>query len=110
MVKVFQGSPAEAGGIEAGDTIVAVEGESIAGLDSTEATQKIKGPEGTEVTVGGSKPKTGKKSEKTLTRANVVLPNVSSRVFIVDGKKIGYVRLSRSAPKRASSSPTGSKR
>jgi carboxyl-terminal processing protease len=92
VVKVFHGSPAEEGGIEVGDTIVSVEGESIAGLDSTEATQRIKGPEGTQVTVGVEK-KNGKKSEKTLTRANVVLPNVSSRVFTTDGKRIGYVRL-----------------
>jgi len=92
VIKVFKGSPAEAGGVEAGDTIVSVEGKSIAGLDSTESTQMIKGPEGTQVTVGIEK-KNGKKSEKTLTRANVVLPNVSSRVFTTDGKKIGYVRL-----------------
>jgi carboxyl-terminal processing protease len=93
VVKVFKGSPAEAGGLEVGDTIIAVEGESIAGLDSTESTRKIKGPEGTEVTVTIEKPKTGKKIEKTLTRANVVLPNVSSRVFTTDGQKVGYVRL-----------------
>lgn len=92
VIKVFKGSPAEAGGVEAGDTIVSVEGESIAGLDSTESTQKIKGPEGTQVTVG-IETKNGKESEKTLTRANVVLPNVSSRVFTTDGKRIGYVRL-----------------
>jgi carboxyl-terminal processing protease len=93
VVKVFKGSPAEAGGVEAGDTIIAVEGESIAGLDSTESTQKIKGPEGTQVKVELEKPKTHKKVEKTLTRAEVVLPNVSSRVFTTAGKKIGYVRL-----------------
>jgi carboxyl-terminal processing protease len=93
VVKVFKGSPAEAGGIEVGDTIVSVEGESIAGLDSTAATKKIKGPEGTQVTVGVEKPKSGKQTEKTLTRAEVVLPNVSSRVFTTDGQKIGYVRL-----------------
>ena len=92
VIKVFKGSPAEAGGVEVGDTIVSVEGESIAGLDSTESTQKIKGPEGTQVTVG-IETKNGKESEKTLTRANVVLPNVSSRVFHSDGKVIGYVRL-----------------
>lgn len=93
VVKVFHGSPAEQGGIELGDVIVSVEGESIAGLDSTEATQKIKGPEGTQVTIGVQKPKSKKTTEKTLTRAEVVLPNVSSRVFTTDGKKIGYVRL-----------------
>jgi len=92
VVKVFKRSPAEEGGLEVGDTIVSVEGESIEGLNSTEATRKIKGPEGTQVTVGIEK-KDGKKTETTLTRANVVLPNVSSRVFTTDGKKIGYVRL-----------------
>jgi len=93
VVKVFHGSPAEEGGIEAGDDIVSVEGESIAGLGSTEATGKIKGPEGSEVTIGVEDAKTHKVTEKTLTRAEVELPNVSSRVFTTDGKKIGYVRL-----------------
>lgn len=93
VVQVFKGSPAEAGGIEVGDNIVSVEGESIAGLGSTEATDKIKGPEGTKVTIGVEDPKTKKTTEKTLTRAEVVLPNVSSRVFTTDGKRIGYVRL-----------------
>jgi carboxyl-terminal processing protease len=93
VVKVFHGSPAEEGGIEAGDTIVSVEGKSIAGTNSTEATNLIKGPEGSEVTIGFKDAKTKKVSEKTLTRAEVELPNVSSRVFTTDGKKIGYVRL-----------------
>jgi carboxyl-terminal processing protease len=93
IVKVFHGSPAEEGGLKVGDTIVAVEGESIAGLNSSEATQKIKGPEGTQVTVEVEAPKTGKKRKATMTRAEVVLPNVSSHVFTTNGKKIGYVRL-----------------
>lgn len=93
VAKVFHGSPAEAGGIEAGDTIISVGGASIAGLDSTEATNEIKGPEGSEVTVGVLDAKTHKTTEKTLTRAEVELPNVSSRLFTTDGRKIGYVRL-----------------
>jgi carboxyl-terminal processing protease len=93
VAKVFHGSPAEAGGIEAGDTIVSVEGESISGLNSAEATDKIKGPEGSQVTVGVLDAKTHKTTEKTLTRAEVELPNVSARLFTTDGKKIGYVRL-----------------
>jgi carboxyl-terminal processing protease len=93
VVKVFHGSPAEEAGIEAGDTIVSVEGESIAGLDSTESTNKIKGPEGSEVTIGVRDAKTHKLSEKSIVRAEVELPNVESRVFTTDGKKIGYVRL-----------------
>src|SRR6185312_7714078 len=93
VVKVFHGSPAEGAGIEAGDTIVSVGGESIAGLNSTEATDKIKGPEGSEVTVGVFDPKTKKTTEKTLVRAEVELRNVEARLFIEGGVKVGYVRL-----------------
>lgn len=93
IVKVFHGSPAEGAGIEAGDTIVSVEGESIAGLNSNEATERIKGPEGSEVTVGVLDAKTKKTRQESIVRAEVELPNVESRVIPTDGKKIGYVRL-----------------
>ncbi|HEU5062729.1 MAG TPA: S41 family peptidase [Solirubrobacterales bacterium] len=93
VAQVFPRSPADRAGIEVGDTVVSVEGESIAGVSSAEATKRIKGPEGTEVTIGVRDGKTGKVRELTLTRAEVVLPNVSSRVEEVDGRKLGYVRL-----------------
>ncbi len=93
VASVFPRSPAQKAGIEAGDTIVSVEGESIAGESSNEATKKIKGPEGTDVTVGVRDAKSGKVRKLTLTRAEVVLPNVSHRVETVDGRKLGYVRL-----------------
>jgi len=93
VATVFPNSPADQAGIEPGDTIVTVEGESIAGKSSSEATKKIKGPEGTEVTIGVRDGKTKKARELTLTRAEVTLPNVSSGVKQVDGKKLGYVRM-----------------
>jgi carboxyl-terminal processing protease len=92
-VQVFHGSPADKAGIEPGDTIVSVNGDSIAGLGSTEATAKIKGPEGTEVTLGVLDAKSGKVKDLKLTRAEVALPNVSSRVVTVKGRKLGYIRM-----------------
>ncbi|HEU4598426.1 MAG TPA: S41 family peptidase [Solirubrobacterales bacterium] len=92
VAQVFPHSPADKAGIEVGETIVSVEGESIAGVDSTEATKRIKGPEGSEVTVG-VRDEHGKVRELTLTRAEVALPNVSSKVKRVDGEKLGYIRL-----------------
>ena len=91
VVQVFPRSPADQAGIEVGDTVVSVEGESIAGQSSSEATKKIKGPEGTQVTIGVRGGKSKKVRELTLTRAEVTLPNVSSRVERVDGRKLGYV-------------------
>ncbi|MFN8162920.1 MAG: S41 family peptidase [Solirubrobacterales bacterium] len=90
---VFPHSPAAEAGIEPGDTIVSVNGHSIAGESSTAATNKIKGPEGTDVTVGVLDGKTGRVRDLRLTRAEVTLPNVSSRVVGIDGRKLGYVRL-----------------
>jgi carboxyl-terminal processing protease len=93
VASVFPRSPAEQAGIAPGATIVSVEGESIAGESSAEATKKIKGPEGTEVTIGVRDGKSGKVRQLTLTRAEVTLPNVSHRVEKTDGLKLGYVRL-----------------
>lgn len=92
-VQVFAGSPAKEAGIAPGDTVVSVDGESIAGQGSTEATQKIKGPEGTEVTLGVRDGETGEVRRLHLTRAEVALPNVSSEVERVDGLELGYVRM-----------------
>lgn len=93
VASVFPRSPAAEAGIAPGDTIVSAEGESLAGLSSTEATKKIKGPEGTEVTIGVIDSKSGRLRKLTLTRAEVTLPNVSHKVETVGGHKLGYVRL-----------------
>ena len=93
VASVFPRSPAQRAGIRPGDTIVSVEGELIAGVSSSEATKEIKGPEGTEVTIGVRDGRSGRLRRLTLTRAEVSLPNVSQRVEEIEGRKLGYVRL-----------------
>lgn len=93
VATVFPRSPADKAGIESGDVIVSVEGKSIAGESSAEATKKIKGPEGTQVRIGVRDGKGGKVRELTLTRAEVTLPNISASVKAIGGKKLGYVRM-----------------
>jgi carboxyl-terminal processing protease len=93
VVQVFKRSPAERAGIEVGDTIVSVEGKPIAGLDSNAATARIKGPEGTEVTVGVRPRGGGETRQMRITRAEISVPVVSSRVETVGGEKVGYARL-----------------
>jgi carboxyl-terminal processing protease len=92
-VRVFPRSPADRAGIVPGDTIVSVEGDSIAGESSGAATNRIKGPEGTEVTIEVRDGRSGELRQLRLTRAEVALPNVSSRVETVGGRKLGYIRL-----------------
>jgi len=90
--QVFERSPAERAGIKAGETIVSVDGRSIAGLGSNASTALIKGPEGTEVTIG-VRARGGAERQLRLTRAEISLPVVDSELKTVDGKKLGYVRL-----------------
>ena len=92
-VQVFPDSPADEAEVVPGDTIVSVNGDPIAGESSSEATEKIKGPEGSEVTIGVRDAKSGAVRQLHLTRAEVALPNVSSKVETVDGRKLGYVRM-----------------
>jgi carboxyl-terminal processing protease len=91
--RVFPHSPAEGAGIETGETIVSVDGDSIAGLDSQASTERIKGPEGTEVTIGVQGRDGGEVRELEVTRAQIALPVVTRRVERVGDRKLGYVRL-----------------
>jgi carboxyl-terminal processing protease len=91
--KVFKGSPAEKARIAAGDVIVSVEGRDISGLSSTESTELIKGPEGTDVGIGVRKRGTGRVEDLTLTRAQISVPVVASTVLETGGRQFGYVRL-----------------
>jgi carboxyl-terminal processing protease len=93
VAKVLPRSPAEEAGIEVKEVIVSVEGKSIAGQNPTEVGNQIRGPEGTQVTIGLRAGKKGKVRELTLTRAEVILPNIVRRVEEVGGKKLGYIRL-----------------
>ena len=90
---VFKRSPAERAGIAVGDTIVSVDGRSIAGLSSEAAAARIKGPEGTEVTVGVRSGPKGRARPVKLTREQISVPVVSSRLKTVDGRKLGYLRM-----------------
>ena len=53
IISPIEGGPAQAAGILAGDIILAVDGESIEGLELLEAVSKIRGPKGSTVSLTG---------------------------------------------------------
>jgi carboxyl-terminal processing protease len=91
--RVFPKSPAAGADIRVGDVIVSVNGESIAGEDSEVATARIKGPNGTEVTLGVLRPTTGARHSVQLTREEIQIPVTLSSVREVAGRRLGYVAL-----------------
>ncbi|TVX99659.1 S41 family peptidase [Paenibacillus cremeus] len=86
--EVFDGSSAKGAGIQAGDVVVAVQGESVAGLKLADIIAKVMGPEGTSVTLDVSHEGTVK--PVTLKRQKVQIPTVISKYF---SPGIGYLQI-----------------
>lgn len=91
VLTVFKGSPAARGGLHPGETITAVNGHSIKGKSSEQATTQIKGKAGTTVRLTVL---SGKRSRDIrLQRANVDVPVVDAKMVSYGGVKIAHVSL-----------------
>ena len=89
IVEVTSGSPAETAGIQAGDTITAVDGELVTDLGYNEAVAHVKGEIGTDVVL--TVLRDGEELEITVTRGEIV--TISAEGQMLD-ENIGYVHIS----------------
>lgn len=89
IVAPIKGFPADTAGLKAGDIITTINGESTAGMAVDAAVGKIRGPQGTKVTLGIVRGGTQALSF-TITRANIQIPSVSTKTL--DGN-IGYMQI-----------------
>ena len=96
IVTPFRDSPAEKAGIRAGDVILAVDGESTEGWSVAEAVKRIRGEQGTPVTITirDSKDET---RDVTIERDTIVIPTVFTRAVVgADGvtvPDVAYIEL-----------------
>jgi carboxyl-terminal processing protease len=90
VVKVFDG-PAKEAGIKAEDIITEVNGEDISDQDIDTVVDKIKGEEGTEVTITVYRSSDGEDHEYTMPRQKVENPTVEYKML---DNNIGYVEVS----------------
>jgi carboxyl-terminal processing protease len=93
VLRVFDGSPARRAGIEREDLIVAVNGRSIAGVNSEVATARIKGPEGTSVRLGVVRGGKGEPRDVRVKRERIEIPVATGRMVTRNGRKVGVVSL-----------------
>ncbi len=91
LVEVQAASPAVEAGLKAGDILLAVDGNDVAGKDIEQVNEFLKGFPGTEVALKIDRPGTGV-TQVRVTRNEVKLPNVPYSGVIRDG--IAYVALS----------------
>lgn len=91
IIQPIEGSPAQKAGLQVGDVIYGVDGETVDGQDLSAVVSKIKGEEGTTVTLTIQRTGEKKPLEFTLTRTEISSPTVSSEML--DGD-IGYIAIS----------------
>lgn len=91
IVAAMRGSPAEAAGILAGDTVLAVNGQEITGMEEWEVIGLIRGPAGTEVVLTILHPETDDPIEVTVKRGRIDIESVLwARI---PGTDLAYVQL-----------------
>jgi carboxyl-terminal processing protease len=88
----IEGTPADRLGIQAGDRIVGIEGESTEGWNTTDAVKRLRGPKGTKVTITVMREGLDETIDFTITRDIINVKSVPYAFMVTP--EIGYIRLS----------------
>jgi carboxyl-terminal processing protease len=91
IVAPFDGSPAAKAGIKAGDIILEVNGEDVTTLPLNEVVDRIRGEEGSEVTLAVFRPDSDESLEFKLIRAEIKIP--AALWAMVPGTKVALIRM-----------------
>jgi carboxyl-terminal processing protease len=90
VVSPIDDTPASKAGILANDEITAINGDSVQGLSLNDAVDKMRGPVNSSITLTIKRPNVAKPFDVKLTRAEITIQAVRSRV---EGN-VGYIRIS----------------
>lgn len=88
IVSTMKDTPAEKAGIQKEDIIIGVDGESTAGMTTADVSRKVKGEEGTEVTINISR--NGERKDFTVKRETIKVYHVETKML---ENNIGYISL-----------------
>lgn len=92
IVAPFDGSPAEAAGVKAGDIIIEVDDEDVTSWPLNDIVDNIRGEEGTEVELTVLRPDESESYEITITRGEIDSPTATW--VMLPGTDVALVRLS----------------
>lgn len=91
VVDVFEGGPSFKAGLEMGDRIVEINGESSVGYDNDKVQEKLRGPDGTNVDVGIERPGHKELYRTTITRGQIPIRSVENAMML--DSTTGYARV-----------------
>lgn len=97
VLAAVEGGPSEALGIRAGDRLLTADGKTISGVGITNdgVMKSLRGPKGSEVTVGILRSSDPKPFDVTIKRGKIPIYSVASSILSSDGT--GYIKLVRFA-------------
>ncbi len=97
VLSVIPGGPSAKAGIAAGDRIIRIDGDTVAGvkMPQNDIVKRLRGPRGTEVRLSLQRRGIADPVEVTVVRDAIPIESIES-AFMVDGDT-GYVRLSQFA-------------
>ncbi len=84
------GTPAEKAGLQAGDKVIAVDGQSMQGIDGQLVLNKVLGPAGTPVKLTILRTGVDQPFDVSIVRAKIIIPSIQSKML---DKNIAYIRL-----------------
>jgi carboxyl-terminal processing protease len=93
IIKVYDGSPAQAAGLRPGDVIVKVDGKPTKGVDISTSVARIKGAEGTHVLLDVQPKGSGAVKQVDIVRRRIEVPETRIKIERSNGQKVGYVQL-----------------
>ena len=91
IVSPIEDTPAWKAGLQAGDIIVKIEGESTRGITLIEAVKRLRGEPGTSVTITVFREKDRKLEDVIIMRKIIKIKDIKNAVILEDN--IGYVRI-----------------
>jgi carboxyl-terminal processing protease len=91
VISPIEGTPAYTLGIQSGDIIVKIDGASTRGLSNEEAVRRLRGPEGTNVTITIARAGEPER-DFTIRRQEIKVKSVPYAFEVAPG--VGYLRLS----------------
>ncbi|NBC83212.1 MAG: PDZ domain-containing protein [Bacteroidetes bacterium] len=95
VISTISGGPSEKVGLRAGDRIVKIEGEDVAGtgITNSQVMDKLRGEKGTNVTVSIKRRSVDKLLDFTITRDKIPIYSLDASYKVEDN--IGYIKLNR---------------
>lgn len=90
VITPFEGSPASLAGMQSGDVVSHIEGESTAVMSLDEAVSQLRGEPGTPVSITVIRAEENRPIELTITREVIRIPSIEKNIV---ADNVGYIKL-----------------